>query len=286
MVGVLPKDIKNVLHLKTPEKPQTSSTQLYNETRKIRQKVRGERNIAQQMFALAVEAKYAHLHEINSEKKEISHIFMAHPDSVKLFRAYSYAVILDSTYKTNMYKNSLIEMVGVIPTGSSFLIACSMIPTEPGIGLINTLKAVFLGVDHLLCRWHLNKAINVKALEFYHTESMKAFIITNPEDGWNNVINALTKQEFQQAWVLFSRKWARMSAYIRRAWGEHAGKFVLCYTNEVFHLGNTATSRVKSAHSLFKAWLKSSHLTLDTMWSHVHGMLEGQHSNIKKELED
>ncbi|XP_074308013.1 protein FAR1-RELATED SEQUENCE 6-like [Silene latifolia] len=130
MAGVLRRDIKNALHLKTPEKPQPSSTQLYNETRKIRQEIKGERNTAQQMLALPVEAKYVHWHEINSETKEISHIFMAHPDSMKLFRAYPYVVIMDSTYKTNMYKNPLIKMVGVTPTGWSFLIACSMIPTE------------------------------------------------------------------------------------------------------------------------------------------------------------
>ncbi|XP_074301548.1 protein FAR1-RELATED SEQUENCE 4-like [Silene latifolia] len=126
MAGVLPRDIKNALHLKTPEKPQPSSTQLYNETRKIRKKVRGERNTAQQMLALAVEAKYVYWHEINSETKEISHIFMAHPDSVNLFRAYPYVVMMDSTYKTNTYKNPLIEMVGVTLTRSSFLIPCSM----------------------------------------------------------------------------------------------------------------------------------------------------------------
>ncbi|KAK9705954.1 hypothetical protein RND81_07G094900 [Saponaria officinalis] len=34
-----------------------------------------------------------------------------------------------------------------------------------------------------------------------------------------------------------------------------------------------------------KAWLKSAHLTLDTMWFHIHSMLEGQHSKIRKELE-
>ncbi|XP_074293316.1 protein FAR1-RELATED SEQUENCE 6-like [Silene latifolia] len=130
MAGVLPRDIKNGLHLKTPEKPQPTSTQLYNETRKIRKEARGGRNTAQQMLALVVEAKYVHWHEINSEPKELTHIFMAHPDSVKLFQAYPYVVIMDSTYKTNTYKNPLIEMIGVTPTGSSFLIACSMIPTE------------------------------------------------------------------------------------------------------------------------------------------------------------
>ncbi|XP_074318755.1 uncharacterized protein LOC141655582 [Silene latifolia] len=102
MVGVLPRDIKNGLHLKTIEKPQPSSTQLYNEMRKIRKEVRGKRNTAQQMLALAVEAKYVHWHEIDSESKEMTHIFMAHPDSLKLFWAYPYVVIMDSTYKTTL----------------------------------------------------------------------------------------------------------------------------------------------------------------------------------------
>ncbi|XP_074270205.1 uncharacterized protein LOC141593150 [Silene latifolia] len=77
-----------------------------------------------------------------------------------------------------------------------------------------------------------------------------------------------------------------MEDYVRTTWGQHAGKFVLCYTNEVLHFGNTTTARVESVHTLMKAWLKSKHLTLDSMWSCIHGMLESQHSKIKKELED
>ncbi|XP_074271469.1 protein FAR1-RELATED SEQUENCE 5-like [Silene latifolia] len=316
LAGVLPRDIKNGLHLRTPEKPQPSSTQLYNETRKIRKEVRGERNTAQQMLALAVEAKYVHWHEIDSESKELTHIFMAHLEAIKLFRAYPYVVIMDSTYKTNIYKNPLIEMVGVTPTGSSFLIACSMIPTESDenykwllrklaaildvtgvaspsvfvtdreLGLISALEQVFPRVEHLLCRWHVNKTINAKALISFRTEGMRKHVITNPEDGWNKVINAVTEVAFQHAWQCFCRKWPFMADYIRAAWGQHAEKFVLCYTNKVLHFGNTATSRVESAHSLLKAWLKLKHLTLDSMWSRIHGMLESQHSKINKELED
>ncbi|XP_074304090.1 protein FAR1-RELATED SEQUENCE 5-like [Silene latifolia] len=241
---------------------------------------------------------------------------MAHPEAIKLFRAYPYVVLMDSTYKTNIYKNPLIEMVGVTPTGSSFLIACSMIPTEydvnykwllrkldaildvtgvasPAVfvtdrelGLISALEQVFPRAEHLLCRWHVNKAINAKALTSFRTESMRKYVISNEEDGWFKMINSVTEESFQRAWVCFQRKWPIMSDYVRTAWGQHAGKFVLCYTNVVLHFGNTATSRVESAHSLLKAWLKSKHLTLDSMWSRIHGMLESQHSKIKKELED
>ncbi|XP_074303148.1 uncharacterized protein LOC141637552 [Silene latifolia] len=164
------------------------------------------------MLALAVAAKYVHFYEIDSEEsKELTHIFMAHPEAIKLFRAYPYVVLMDSTYKTNIYKNPLIEMVGVTPTGSSFLIACAMIPTESDVNY-----------KWLLRKWHVNKAVNAKALTTFKSESMRKFVISNDED----------------------------------------------------------------AHSLLKAWLKSKHLTLDSMWSRIHGMLESQHSKIKKELED
>ncbi|XP_074299634.1 uncharacterized protein LOC141630777 [Silene latifolia] len=235
----------------------------------------GERNTAQQMLALAVAAKYVYFYEIDSEEsKELTHIFMAHPEAIKLFRAYPYVVLMDSTYKTNIYRNPLIEMVGVTPMGSSFLIACAMIPTESDVnykwllrklaaildatgvaspavfvtdrelGLISALEQVFPQAEHLLCRWHVNKAINAKALTTYQTESMRKFVISNKEDGWFRVINSVTEESFQHAWQCFQ------------------------------------------PHSLLKAWLKSKHLTLDSMWSRIHGMLESQHSKIKKELED
>ncbi|XP_074308404.1 protein FAR1-RELATED SEQUENCE 5-like [Silene latifolia] len=132
---------------------------------------------------------------------------------------------MDSTYNTNMYKNPIIEMVGVTPTRLLFLIACSMLSTEseecykwllknlgdildstgasPSVfvtgqelGLINALNAVYPGVDHLLCRWHLNKDINAKAITTYQSESYKKHVMTNPESDWINVIDAPTEQEF------------------------------------------------------------------------------------------
>ncbi|XP_074318493.1 protein FAR1-RELATED SEQUENCE 2-like [Silene latifolia] len=247
LAGVLPRDIKNCLHLRTPEKPEPSSTQVYNETRKIRKEVMGERNTAQQMLALAVEAKYVHFYEIDSESKELTHIFMAHPKAIKLFRAYPYVVLMDSTYKTNIYKNPLIEMVGVTPTGSSFLIACSMIPTESDVnykwllrkldaildvagvaspavfvtdrelGLISALEQVFPRAEHLLCRWHVNKAINAKAFTSFRTESIRKYVISNEEDGWFKVINSVTEESFQRAWQCFQLLIERLESVVPSA---------------------------------------------------------------------
>ncbi|KAK9671198.1 hypothetical protein RND81_12G012900 [Saponaria officinalis] len=246
----------------------------------------------------------------------ITYFFVvSYPEAVKLFRGYPYVVLIDSTYKTNTYNMALVEVVGVTPASSSFLIACVLIPSEseegytwllrklmdilectgasPSVfvtdrelGLVRALRTLFPETPHLLCRWHVNRAIESRALMIHKTVFYKDHVLNNPETGWWNVIDATCEDDFNKAWSVFSQKWKRLASYISRTWGEHAKKFVLCYTNEYFHLGNTATSRVESAHSLLKAWLKSAHLMLDTMWSRIHSILEGQHSKIRKELQD
>ncbi|KAK9681433.1 hypothetical protein RND81_10G001800 [Saponaria officinalis] len=246
---------------------------------------------------------------------ELTHVFMSHPEAVKLFRAYPHVVHIDSTYKTNTYYMTLVEVVGVTLAGSSFLIACVLIPfeseegytwllrklmdilectgasfsvfvTDRELGLVRALRTLFLETPHLLCRWHVNRAIESRALLIHKTVSYKDYVLNNPETGLWNVIDATFEEDFNKAWSVFSQKWKRLASYISRTWGEHANKFVLCYTNDYFLLENTANSRVESAHSLLKAWLKSAHLMLDTMWSRIHSMLEGQHFKIRKELED
>ncbi|KAK9756697.1 hypothetical protein RND81_01G115400 [Saponaria officinalis] len=267
------------------------------------------------MLASAVEANYVHWHEIYRETHELTHVFMSHPEAVKLFRAYPHVVLIDSTYKTYTYNMALVEVGGVTHVGLLFFIACVLIPSEskegckwllkklmdilectgasPSVfvtdrelGLIAALRTLFPDTPHLLCRWHLNRAIEIRAILIHKTVYYKDHLLKNPKTGWWNVINATPKEDFNNAWSVFSQKWKRLASYISRIWGEYATKFVLCYTNDYFHIGNTATSRVESAHSLLKAWLKISHLRLDTVWSRIHSMLEGQHSKIRKELED
>ncbi|XP_074301219.1 uncharacterized protein LOC141632580 [Silene latifolia] len=117
--SIPPRDIKNGLHQRTPDKPQPTSAQIYSETNKVRHEIRGTLNTAQQMLALAVAAKYVEWHKSDPETKELSHVFMSHPEPVKLSRAYPHVVFIDSTYKTNVYKIALVEVVGVTPCGSS-----------------------------------------------------------------------------------------------------------------------------------------------------------------------
>ncbi|XP_074267355.1 putative protein FAR1-RELATED SEQUENCE 10 [Silene latifolia] len=312
--SIPPRDIKNGIHQRTPDKPQPTSTQIYSAVNKFRREVRGTRNTARQMLVVAVAANYVEWHKTDSETKELSHVFMAHPEAVKLFRAYPHVVLIDSTYKTNVYKIALVEVLGVTPCGSSFLIATVLLPSESEddygwmllrlgellsctgssiyafvtdrkMGLIAALESLHPSTPHLLCRWHINRAMEKQALSKENLMWYKDIIMHSPESGWYRVINASIIDEFRSTWECFSEKWEEMALYVISTWGKYRKKFVNCYTNQYFHLGNTATSRVESSHSLLKAWLKSNNLNFDTMWFRIHSMLEAQHSKIRYELE-
>ncbi|XP_074302954.1 PKS-NRPS hybrid synthetase cheA-like [Silene latifolia] len=210
--SIPPRDIKNGLHQRTPDKPQPTSAQIYSAVNKFRREIRGTRNTAQQMLVVAVAANYVEWHKTDSETKEHSHVFMAHPEAVKLFRAYPHVVLIDLTYKTNVYKIALVEVVGVTPCGSSFLIAVVLLPSESDenygwmlmrlgelltctgsfisafvtdreMGLIAALEFLHPSTPHLLCRWHINRAVEKQALSKENLMWYKDIIMHSPESG-------------------------------------------------------------------------------------------------------
>ncbi|KAK9689975.1 hypothetical protein RND81_09G095600 [Saponaria officinalis] len=183
------------------------------------------------MLALAVDANYVHWHEINPKTHVLTHVFMSHPEDVKMFRAYPHVVLIDSTYKTNVYKMTLVEVVGVTLVGSSFLIACVLIPseseegytwllqklveilectgaspsafvTDQELGLISAVRIIFPDTPHLLCRWHLNRAVESRATSMFKSEWYKNQVLRNEETGWWKVIDATNEEDFKEAWCL------------------------------------------------------------------------------------
>jgi len=46
------------------------------------------------------------------DSDDVSDVFWAHPNSIKLFNMFSTVLVLDSTYKTNKYRLLLLEFVG------------------------------------------------------------------------------------------------------------------------------------------------------------------------------
>jgi len=67
------------------------------------------------------------------EKKEsqiVQDIFWTHPTSVKLFNNFPIVLIMDSTYKTNLYRMPLFEIVGVTSTYLTYSVGFAFMTSE------------------------------------------------------------------------------------------------------------------------------------------------------------
>ncbi|CAI0448970.1 unnamed protein product [Linum tenue] len=73
--------------------------------------------------------------------------------------------------------------------------------------------------------------------------------------------------------------------YLRSEWIPCAKRWAHCYTNCVFHIGNTSTNRVESMHSSLKKWLATSTHKIDTLFLRFHTSVEGRVIELKKDLE-
>ncbi|XP_074303466.1 protein FAR1-RELATED SEQUENCE 5-like [Silene latifolia] len=242
---VKPAIISAGLHQRNPEKSRPNRRQIYNRSQK--------------------------------ETDELTHVFMAHPEAFKMFRSYYYVVLIDSTYKTNLYRLPLVEMVGVTPVGKSFVIAYALVKHESEDGylwvlrklkallndvvqpnaivtdceadLLNAIPTVFPDSSHLLCLWHIYSNVETKALDITGRDSWAKHITCNL---FEVVVEAETEVKFNVAWGNLARQWAGVEAYIERQWFPHLEKWAKYRTNKITHFENTSTSRVESAHANLK----------------------------------
>ena len=117
-------------------------------------------------------------------------IFWSHPGAFKLTNACNLVFLINSTYKTNRYRLSLLDIVGVTPTGMTFSTTFAylegerlnnvvwalewfqgiflirdallgVIVTNIDLTLMKAMKTIFPESNNLLCRFHIDK--NVKA---------------------------------------------------------------------------------------------------------------------------
>ena len=123
-------------------------------------------------------------------------IFWSHPDAVKLCNACNLVFLIDSTYKTNRYKLSLLNIDGVTPTGMTFSATFAylkgehlnnvvwvlewfrclfliydallgVIVIDRDLALMNVVKNVFLECTNLLCRFHIDKNVKAKCKSLF-----------------------------------------------------------------------------------------------------------------------
>ncbi|KAL5158681.1 hypothetical protein HKD37_15G043103 [Glycine soja] len=248
-------------------------------------------------------AKHAYPSSIRGSNTEMQQLMIL-LDAVKLTNSCNLIFLIDSTYKTNRYKLSLLDIVGVTPTGMAFSIAFAYLEGErlnnviqalqsfrgllirvdalPGViitdrdlSLMNAVKTLFLDATNLLCRakpWLLKRMHGDYVME-----------------AWGSLVDCPCESSFDEYLKNFEMAcspWPMFVDYVCQSWViSHKEKFVKAWTNKVMHLGNTTTNRVEGAHWSLKRLLQNSPSDICSVWEAMNNMMTLQHTQIKTSFE-
>ncbi|CAI0405973.1 unnamed protein product [Linum tenue] len=83
-----------------------------------------------------------------------------------------------------------------------------------------------------------------------------------------------------------TNKYKQPLVHLRGEWLPCRERWANCYTNRIFHIGNTSTNRVESMHSSLKKWLATSTHKIDTLFLRFHTSVNGRVIELRKDLED
>ena len=97
----------------------TTIKQIYNVRHVYRSSLRGSNIEMQQLMMLLDRDQYIHWHRLKDDNV-VPDLFSSHRDALKLTNFCNLVFLIDNTYKTNRYKLSLLDIVGVTPTGMTF----------------------------------------------------------------------------------------------------------------------------------------------------------------------
>ena len=73
---------------------------------------------------------YVSRHRVCDDNVSVRDIFWTHPSSIELFNTFPTVLMIDSTYKTNKYRLSLLEIVGVTSTDITFSVGICFMECE------------------------------------------------------------------------------------------------------------------------------------------------------------
>ncbi|KAL5129011.1 PKS-NRPS hybrid synthetase [Glycine soja] len=245
--------------------------QIYNARHVYRSSIKGSNTEMQQLIMLLDRDQYIHWHRMK-DGNVVHDLFWSHPDAGKLNNSCNLVFLIDSTYKTNRHKLSLLDIIGVTLTGMTFSAAFAcfegehlnnvvwalqqfyglfmrvdalprVIVTYKDLSLMNAVKIVFPDAMNLLCRFHIDK--NVKT---------KCKILVAQKNAWNYVMEAWESlvdypcesffYEYLKNFEMVCSPWPMFVDYVCQTWViPHKEKFVKAWTDKVMHLGNTTTNR-------------------------------------------
>ena len=267
---VPPRHILLSLQDRDPENV-TRITQVYKHKSVIQKEIRGPRSEIQHLFKLIEDAGYVYWSRKKDDSEVVREIFWAHPDSVKLLNIFPIVLVMDSTYKTNKYRQPLFEIVGMTSTELTFAVGFAymeseqtenfcwvleklkelfvkkdmcpqVILTDRDLALMKAIEVVFPNSINLLCRFHINKNVGAKCKQHVVNDLQKTI-----DTLWMEVVWASDEVEYGQRLHQLEQACVDYSGfinYVKDTWlTPHRHRFVGAWINRVLHLGNTTTNR-------------------------------------------
>ncbi|CAG8820214.1 8290_t:CDS:2, partial [Gigaspora margarita] len=214
--------------------------------------------------------------------------FFCHSNAIKSARRFSEVILIDATYKTNVYKLPFVNIVGISNLGINQLqtfgiagawisdeseksyiwvaemlasiIFFDIIPlvfvTDNDAALIGALKKNFPQSEHLLCTWHILNNFKKNLRRHFVNDSfdeiikiVDCLIHSNDYEAFNLAVASYKKL------ALLSSNASEVVKYLDRKVKE---KWVGIYTSKMMHFGATTTQRVEGAHPAMKRAIETS----------------------------
>lgn len=258
-------------------------------------------------------------------KPPLKDLFFAHIGALNLAKTYPEVMVVDAAYNTNRYFMKMVNLIGIDSCNKTFPIASAWIRHEdtetlqwvfrqarqlyddysipypkvvlmdPAFQIINSSKAVFPDATVLLCIWHVNKTVSLKARRIIKNPGIEAEF----KRLWDALLASPSESEFSVRYGRIKHSFARFPAlikYLRHQWEKtpkDGGRplftmFVRCWSQGTTLYFNMASSRVEYMHAFHKKRLSDQTKGLfsatinilasqvgvlsDTIFTHANGM--------------
>ncbi|CAL5337320.1 unnamed protein product [Camellia sinensis] len=261
LVTLKQRDALNVSTLKT----------IYNVRHRNRVVQRAERSQMQHLLGELVKYNYIERHRSKEFTMTVTDLFWAHPTNLDLFRSFPRILVMDCTYKTNIYRLPLLEIVGVTSIEMTFSVAIAylqyervdnyawvfatlrdvmdgfvvptIIVTDRELALMNAIQKIFPSGRHLLCRWHISKNVLTKCKKMFETQ--QKWEKFNNE--WNSLVYSSSEIQYDERLKSLLKKYSSYSnavKYVMDTWlVPYKDKFVAAQTDTCMHCSNVTTNR-------------------------------------------
>ena len=193
---------KNILLNLLQQNPDTAvvSQDIRNERKRLQKERLNGKNPAEALLDMMEDSGYyGYCVEKDVDSNRMTKLFFAHFKGIDLAQAFPEVLLIDCTYRTNIYNMPLLHFAGVTPTGENFSIGFALLSAEntfqyawalaafkatvlgdntaPEViitdnedALLNGLHEVYPRVPHILCRWHVEKNVLKKASEHWRVK--------------------------------------------------------------------------------------------------------------------